>query len=66
AVREFELTAEDLGLVKIENIRADTPTREKSSVTFQSIPREKSSVTFQSIPRISSSLNNKIGGARYG
>jgi len=66
AVREFGLTAEDLGLVKIEIIRADTPIREKSSVTFPSTPREKSSVTFQSIPRISSSINNKIGGVRYG
>ncbi|GAI62198.1 unnamed protein product [marine sediment metagenome] len=54
AVREFQLTAEDLGLVKIEIIRADTPIREKSPVTFQFIPR------------ISSSTNNKIGGVRYG
>jgi len=54
AVREFGLTAEDLGLVSVEYIRAETPMREESSVTFQSIPR------------ISSSINNKIGGARYG
>jgi len=54
AVREFGLTAEDLGLVEIKIIRTEAPTREKSSVTFQSIPR------------ISSSINNKIGGVRYG
>lgn len=54
AVREFGLTAEDLGLVSVEYIRAESPIREKSSVTFYSTPR------------ISSSINNKIGGARYG
>jgi hypothetical protein len=53
AVREFGLTAEDLGLIKIEYIRANTPIRETPTIKVQ-------------IPTIISSSLNKIGGLRYG
>lgn len=65
AVREFGLTAEDLGLVNVEYLRAETPTRDLSG---SRVSVEKPISSFQFTPRtpIPIIIKQKIGGVRYG
>ena len=57
SIREFGLTAEDLGLASVEYIRVEAPIKEISTARF-STPINK---------RISTPINNRIdGGVRYG
>jgi len=60
AVREFRLTAEDLGLVKIKyEQRAETPLR-------VSVERSSPVIQFNSRTPIPIITKQKVGGIRYG
>lgn len=56
AVREFEISAEDLKMVKVEYLRTETPVRKEAPISFQFTPR---------IP-ISIIREKREGGVRYG